>query len=129
MTHVIVIGHGGYGSAIKRNLGMLLGEAKNYHYIDFNETDSTEILQEKMNAVLAEVGEEDVLFCCDLIAGTPFREAAMVCVNHPTYSCVAGLNTSAYAEMTFHLDETPAALGAMGCEVAKEGIVQFPENM
>lgn len=126
MTNVIVLGHGGYGSAIQRNLGMLMGVAEHYHYIDFNETDDLEILREKIQKVLTEVGDDDVLFCCDLAGGSPFREAAMICVEHPNYSCVAGLNTSAYTEMTFNLDMTPAELGTMACEVAKESIMQFP---
>lgn len=128
MTHVIVMGHGGYGTAIQRNIGMLLGVAQNYHYIDFDETDSLEILREKIEKVLTQVGDESVLFCCDLAGGSPFREAAMICVSHPGYSCVAGLNTTAYTEMTFNLEMSPAELGKMACEVAKESILQFPET-
>ena len=32
MTKVIILGHGGYGSAMKRNLAMLIGEMEDYYY-------------------------------------------------------------------------------------------------
>ena len=31
MTKVIILGHGGYGSAMKRNLAMLIGEHTTYY--------------------------------------------------------------------------------------------------
>ena len=127
MTSVIIMGHGGYGSGVERNLGMLIGVTERFHYIDFIETDSLEILREKIDKVLAILGDDDVLFCCDLPGGSPFREAAMICLNHPNYSCVAGLNTGAYTEMTFNLEMTPAELGKQACQTARESIMQFPE--
>ena len=37
MTDVIVIGHGGYGTAMKNNLGMLVGELEGfYSEVSFN---------------------------------------------------------------------------------------------
>ncbi len=126
MTRVIIMGHGGYGSGVSRNIGMLVGAVERYHYIDFNETDSLEILRDKINEVLEGIGNDSVLFCCDLPGGSPFREAAMICLNHPDYSCVAGLNTGAYAEMSFNLELNPSELGKLGCDAAKESIIQFP---
>ena len=45
MSKVVVMGHGGYATAMKRNLAMLVGEMEDFYYIDFNEEDSLDILQ------------------------------------------------------------------------------------
>ena len=47
MTKVIVLGHGGYGTAIKNNLGMLMGELEGFFYIDFNPGDDLNVLDGK----------------------------------------------------------------------------------
>ncbi len=126
MSKVVVLGHGGYGSGVKRNMNMLVGEAIGFSFIDFNEQDDLSILQNKINAVLDQNKGEDILFACDLTGGSPFREAATICVDHPNFAVVAGLNTSAYTEMTFNLEMPPRELAELAVEVAKESIMIFP---
>lgn len=127
MTKVVILGHGGYGSSVQRNLGMLIGEQEQYAYIDFNETDDLSILQEKLKNVLEQIGEHDVLFCCDLAGGSPFREAAQLCLEHPERFCIAGLNTAAYAEMSFNLELSPKELAELAADTAKQSIMLFPQ--
>lgn len=127
MTKVIIIGHGGYASGIKRNLGMLIGEVKDYRYIDFNEQDDLNVLKEKIAEELKNLEGCDILFCCDLAGGSPFREAAVICLEHENYAVVAGINTAAYTEMTFNLELPPKELASLAAEVAKEAILIFPQ--
>ena len=144
MTKVIILGHGGYGSAMKRNLAMLIGEMEDYYYIDFNEQDDLSILQGKIGEALSKAEGVrvvriyrvrnylqaegcDVLFCCDVAGGSPFREAASICAEHPNYCCVAGVNTSAYTELSFNLELTASELADMAIEVAKATMLRFPE--
>ena len=127
MTKVIILGHGGYGSAMKRNLAMLIGEMEDYYYIDFNEQDDLSILQGKIDEALSKAEGCDVLFCCDVAGGSPFREAASICAEHPNYCCVAGVNTSAYTELSFNLELTASELADMAIEVAKATMLRFPE--
>lgn len=127
MTKVIILGHGGYGSAMRRNLSMLIGELEDYSYIDFNEQDDLSLLQEKIADALSRAEGCDVLFCCDVAGGSPFREAATVCAEHPNYCCVAGVNTSAYTEISFNLELSASELADMALEVAKATMIRFPE--
>ena len=127
MTKVIILGHGGYGSAMRRNLSMLIGELEDYFYIDFNEQDDLAVLKEKIADALSKTDGCDVLFCCDVAGGSPFREAAMVCAEHENYCCVAGVNTSAYTEISFNLEMTASELADMAIEVAKVSMIRFPE--
>ena len=127
MTKVIILGHGGYGSAMRRNLSMLIGELEDYFYIDFNEQDDLTVLQEKIGDALSKTEGCDVLFCCDVAGGSPFREAATICAEHENYCCVAGVNTSAYTEISFNLELGASELANMAIEVAKETMLRFPE--
>ena len=49
MTKVVVLGHGGYGSAMRRNIEMLSGVQEDFFYVDFNEEDDAEILRGKIH--------------------------------------------------------------------------------
>ena len=126
MSKVIVMGHGGYGTAMKRNLGMLVGEMAGFYFVDFNENDSLDDLQKKIDETLEKTGREDILFACDLTGGSPFRTAAMMCLEHPNWAVVAGVNTSAYSEMSFNLELPPAELAKLACDVARETIMMYP---
>ena len=126
MTKVVVLGHGGYGSAMRRNIEMLAGPQEDYYFVDFNEDEDTEILQGKIQAVLEQVGEHDVLFCCDLVGGTPFNVAATLCAEKSNYCCVGGLNTMAYLSMQYELESDAFALADMACGIAKEAVMRFP---
>ena len=126
MTKVVVLGHGGYGSAMRRNIEMLAGPQEDYYFVDFNEDEDTEILGNKIQAVLEQVGEHDVLFCCDLVGGTPFNVAATLCAEKSNYCCVGGLNTMAYLSMQYELESDAFALADMACSIAKEAVMRFP---
>ncbi|MDD5863814.1 MAG: hypothetical protein PUD80_04150 [Firmicutes bacterium] len=126
MTKVVILGHGGYGSAMRRNIEMLSGVQENYFYVDFNEDEDAQILRGKIQNVLEQVGDSDVLFCCDIVSGTPFNVAASICAEKSNYCCVGGLNTLAYMSMTYELDASAFELADMACEAAKEAIMRFP---
>ena len=127
MTKVIIIGHGGYGTAMKRNLAMLIGELEDYIYIDFNEQDDLAALQGKIADALSLTEGCEVLFCCDVAGGSPFREAATICAERPGCCCVAGVNTSAYTELSFNLELSASELADMALEVAGSTMLRFPE--
>lgn len=126
MTRVIVTGHGGYATAMKRNLAMLVGELEGFYYVDFNEADSLDILRSHLDEALSQTGDGDVLFACDLAGGSPFRTAALLCTEHPNWAVVAGINTSAYSEISFNLELPAAELAELACEVARETIMMYP---
>ena len=126
MSKVIVMGHGGYGTALKRSLAMLVGELEGFYFLDFNETDSLDDLNRQIDALLPEVGGDGVLFACDVAGGSPFRTAAERCLQHPDWAVVAGINTSAYSEISLNLELSTQELAEMACEVARDTILMFP---
>lgn len=129
MTKVIVTGHAGYGTAMKRNINMLVGEVPDFLFVDFDEDDDLELLRTRFSSALKEAGDCDILFACDLSGGSPFREAALLCTQHTNYAVVAGLNTSAYTDMSFSLELSPAELARQAADVARSSISIFPSDL
>lgn len=125
MTKLIITGHAGYGSAMKRNISMLAGEVPDIISVDFDEEDDLNKLRKKYADALKETEGYDVLFACDLAGGTPFREAALICHENDNYAVIAGLNTSAYVDMTYSLHLSPKELAAQAADAAKASIVIF----
>jgi len=128
MTKVIIIGHGEYGTMIKSNLGMLIGEIEGYYYIDFKANENIEILRNNINKVISNFKDEPILFACDLTGGTPFREACLLASENKNYIVVGGLNTTGYAEISVNLSKSPQELANLGAEASKESIVIFKQE-
>lgn len=128
MTKVIVAGHAGYGTAMKRNINMLVGETPDFLFVDFNEQDDLEGLRAKYAEALKLTEGHGVLFACDLSGGSPFREAALLCAENPDYAVVAGLNTSAYTDMVYSTELSPRELALQAAEVARETILIFADG-
>ncbi len=125
MTKVIVLGHGGYGTAIKNNLGMLMGELEGFFYIDFNPGDDLNVLDGKIKEIIEGHEDEPILFACDLTGGSPFRQACLLAVEHPNMVVVAGLNTSGFADIAYMLDLSPLELANQAVEASKEAMQVF----
>lgn len=127
MTNLIIIGHGGFGSAVKNSLGMLLGETEGVVYIDFNKEDDLQILIGKIDGAASQC-EGNILFACDISGGSPFRQCAIKCIDKPGWMAVAGLNMSAYSEMVYNLDLPVDELLELGMEVTHSTVARFPEK-
>lgn len=125
MTKVIVCGHGGYGTAIKNNLGMLLGELEGFFYIDFNPGDDLTDLELSIKNIISGHEDDPILFACDLTGGSPFRLACLLALEHKNIVVVAGINTSGYADIAYALELSPLELANRAVEASKEAIQVF----
>lgn len=125
MTKVIVLGHGGYGTAVKMNLAMLLGDLEGFSYIDFNPGDDLIVLDQRIKKAVEGIENDPILFACDLTGGSPFRQACLMAVDHPQMVVVAGLNTSGYADIAYALDLPPKQLAEQAIEASKEAMQVF----
>lgn len=128
MTKVIIMGHGGYGTAMQRNIHMLVGDVPDFLYIDFNEEEDLDALKAKIAAALETAKGCGVLFACDLAGGSPFREAATLCAEHEDWAVVAGLNTSAYTDMVYSTDLDAQTLAGQAAETAKASILIYSKK-
>jgi len=73
---IIVTGHGNYASGWQSTVKLLAGELANTAYIDFTGTMDDVALKAKFDAAVKDA--EQVVFMCDLLGGTPFKEAVKI---------------------------------------------------
>lgn len=128
MTKVIVLGHGGYGTMLKSNLKMLVGDIEGFYFLDFNLGDDVDDFKEKIKITVKEIGEASILFACDLTGGTPFRESCLIAMENKAYSVVGGLNTAGYSEIAYNLEMSSKELAELGIEASKESMMIFNQE-
>jgi len=130
MIRVVVMGHGGYAEGVKQNLEMIAGLSDSMYFIDLTKEDDLSGLKAKVNHVIQDFNDDEVLFACDLLGASPFRVAAEICVNHPgKYYTVAGLNTMAFLELTMMEDNDLSIeeLADRAVNTSKSAVAKFPE--
>lgn len=98
--NLIILGHGNYASGIYSSLVMIAGPKENVKALDFLETDSEEIFRKK----LTELVKGEVLFICDLMGGTPYKEAAKLAFNNDSMEVVCGANLGGLIDTSLKLE-------------------------
>lgn len=128
MKRVVVMGHGGYAEGVKQNIDMIVGQSKHMYFIDLTKEDDLAGFEKKVNHLIESFNDDEVLFVCDLLGASPFRVAAMLCVNHPgRYYAVAGLNPMALLELSIESDLSIEELANRAIETTRATVTRFPE--
>lgn len=129
MINIIIIGHGGYAEGIKKNLGMLSGVPNYMHFLDLDPESDLDTLETNLDALLEKIGDEEILFSCDLFGASPFRVAAMKCMANPgRCMLVTGINTMAYIELAMPSELSLEELAKRSVETTKDSVKMFPEE-
>lgn len=111
MSNIIVLmGHGNYATGIESTIKLVVGPTVGVNYIDFLEEDSSETLMEKAVKVVEQNKENNVVFICDILGGTPFNTAVKISLENEGIGVVAGCNMNAIIEIimmkdSFELEE------------------------
>lgn len=100
---LIITGHGNYATGIESTVKLLAGSLKNVSFIDFtgdmNESDLSEKFSEEIEK------DEQIVFICDLLGGTPFKEAVKLSMTSPKeISVTCGCNVGSIMEIGLQLD-------------------------
>ncbi len=130
MVRVIVMGHGGYANGVKQNLEMIAGIPEAMYFIDLTKEDDLASFKIKVDNLLQDFHDDEVLFACDLLGASPFRVAAEICINHPgKYFTLAGLNSMALLELTMIEDSNLSIedLATRAVDTTKAAVAKFPE--
>lgn len=101
---LVITGHGRYGTMIKGSIEFLAGGNDEIEYIDFTEDDNDVTLKEKMKETIDKHKEDNVLFICDILGGTPFKCAAELSIENENLEVIAGCNVSSIIEAIFQKD-------------------------
>ncbi|VDG20837.1 hypothetical protein [Lactobacillus crustorum] [Lactiplantibacillus mudanjiangensis] len=70
---IIVTGHGNFATGLQSTVKLLAGELPNVAFIDFTGDMNDGSLSDRFKQVLADT--DQAVFFCDLLGGTPFKEA------------------------------------------------------
>ncbi|PJI09217.1 MULTISPECIES: hypothetical protein [Clostridium] len=102
MKNILIIsGHGKYATMIKSSIEFLAGGSDEIEYIDFTDKDTDITLKEKMKKVLVKYENDNVLFVCDILGGTPFKCAVELSIGKDSIEVTAGCNVSSIIESIF----------------------------
>ena len=129
MNRIIVIGHGGYAEGIRKNLEMIVGKPSNMYFLDLHKDEDLSMLESKVNTLVSKLENDNILFACDLLGASPFRVAAMQCLQKPNqYIAVTGLNTMAFIELSIDCELEINEIADRALETSKQALAKFPRD-
>lgn len=125
---IIVTGHGRFASGIESTVKLLAGKIDNVTYIDFTENMGEEELAQRFYKQFLK--DDQVLFFCDLLGGTPYKQAVMLKMDNQKsdIAVVCGCNVGSLLENGLRgLDnfKNTNQLAKNIIDSAKNGIKQF----
>ncbi|MBE2895932.1 PTS sugar transporter subunit IIA [Pasteurellaceae bacterium HPA106] len=131
MISMIVLGHGQFGSGLQAAMQQVIGPQDNVAFLNFTESKSPAELREEIETALDEMGRDDgVLFCCDILGGTPFRTASTIAHSLNTVEVVAGANLQMIIECAMEKDALSfPELVDLAVESGTRGIVKLSEEL
>lgn len=101
---IIISGHGNFATGMQSSIELIAGKNEGVYFVDFTVDDTDLTLKEKMNSVLNENRNSQVLFFCDILGGTPFKIAAEIANYNDNMEVVVGCNLMSTIESIFNKD-------------------------
>lgn len=120
MKKFVLTGHGKFATGYKSNLETIMGDNAELIAIDFLEGMSDIDLLVKIQGVINENEGNELLFICDLLGGTPFKNTVTAALGKKNIEVVVGCNTSAILEMFLSKEMLP--LSKIAEEIIKVSI-------
>lgn len=105
MIGIIITGHGPFASGLEQALIQVIGSQPQCVAVDFSVAMTTEQLTQQLMSAIVEVDSGDgVIFMTDLLGGTPFRVASLLCQEMTFAEVLTGTNMQMAAEMLLERD-------------------------
>ncbi len=126
---IIVCGHGKFGVGLTNSLEMIAGKQEHYHVVVFSESDPIEKLSEDLEAAMNQLLEDcqGVVFCCDLLGGSPFKAAMTLANDRDNCAVIVGTNLPMLLDLSLSRDmddeEDVHQLARRVVETGKEGLL------
>ncbi len=113
MVGVILTGHGNFADGLFSAVQLVAGPQDKFRVVNFVEGDSTDVLQQKLQAAAAELGGTELVFLTDIAGGSPFNQSALL-ANTLVQECrvFSGTNMPFLLQVLFDRAEDLAALEA-----------------
>lgn len=101
MKKIMITGHGHFATGLQSTIELLAGKHKDIFFVDFIGSDSDAVLKEKFIKMMDLHPNEEFLFFCDLVGGTPYKTAAAIAFNNEKVAVVGGCNVGSLLEILF----------------------------
>ncbi len=129
MIGLVITGHAHFATGMQSSLELITGLTENICYVDFPGDSTDKLKADQLAAMKSLASCDGVLVMCDLLGGSPFRnavETSMECADQKI-AVVAGANLGMLIEAASSMEdyEDPAAMADELIESAKDGIVRF----
>jgi|LSQX01.3.fsa_nt_gb PTS system N-acetylgalactosamine-specific IIA component len=98
---IIITGHANYATGLLSSIEMIAGENEDIIAVDFNDGVDIESVYDEL--VSKHIGD-NILFVCDLLGGTPFKEASKIACEKNNIELVIGCNLGAMLEISLIKD-------------------------
>lgn len=122
MRKIIITGHGHYATGMKSALELLAGPSSDIIAVDFTIDMNEDDLQAQFQQLTEQI---EVIFVCDILGGTPYKQAAIVANKNDQIEVVAGCNLGSVLEATFKEHTPISELVTNMVNVSKQSTVQF----
>lgn len=101
MKKLVITGHGQYASGLKSSLELLAGTNEDFIFIDFPAEMTDTGLKMQMEELILTFNNDEILFICDILGGTPYKNAATLSNENDSVEVVAGCNLGSMLEAVF----------------------------
>ncbi|MCL2114297.1 MAG: PTS sugar transporter subunit IIA [Streptococcaceae bacterium] len=95
---LIITGHGHYATGLQSTVQLLAGTLSGVEFIDFTAEMSESDLEQQFPKM------DDLVFFCDLVGGTPYKQAVLIASQYKNVAVVAGCNIGALLEVALQND-------------------------
>lgn len=126
MKKLIITGHGQYASGLQSSLELLAGANEDLVFIDFHGDMTESELKHQMEETIERHQGDEFLIVCDIVGGTPYKNAAVLANDSDRIEVVAGCNLGSILEATFQKEAMPLAeLASILVDSSKKYTVKF----
>ena len=93
MIGIILTGHNHFADGLFSSVEMVGGHQEHFEKVNFPDGNTEEQLIEDLQQAIEKLADcEKIVVCCDLMGGSPFKQAATLSVADPRLRVVYGVN-------------------------------------
>jgi PTS system N-acetylgalactosamine-specific IIA component len=101
-NRIIIIGHHHYATGLLGAFEMIAGKNVDITAIDF---EGDEDIAPTYQKLIKKYADDNILFICDLLGGTPYKEASKLAFAKPNVEVVIGCNLGSLLEISMIKDK------------------------
>lgn len=124
MIGFLITGHGNFASGILSSIKVIAGEQPCTIAVDFNESDSSELLTENIEQSIKELNCNSIICFCDIAGGSPYRTCALL-TSKFSLSVISGANMPMILSCLFERENSIEIVEELAIKSGIESIFKY----